>query len=136
MKDDVSRMEERLDFWLWAFLVVVAVLPVVALFPYELLPLDWRASLSIVAVAVVVNTFILVLCLGSLAGELMREWQSRVLIEGLLKKRGIRNVPTPEEFEKCFPLFRNVYIVYFLQRCLLIEFFVMLAVRLLVWVSC
>lgn len=136
MKDDVSRMEERLDFWLWAFLVVVAVLPVVALFPYELLPLDWRASLTIVAVAVVVNAFILVLCLGSLAGELMREWQSRVLIEGFLKKRGIRNVPTPKEFEKCFPLFRNVYIVYFLQRCLLIEFFVMLAVRLLVWVSC
>lgn len=136
MKDDVSRMEERLDFWLWAFLVVVAVLPVVALFPCELLPLDWRASLTIVAVAVVVNAFILVLCLGSLAGELMREWQSRVLIEGFLKRRGVRNVPTSKEFERCFPLFRNVYIVYFLQRCLLIEVCVMMLVRLLAWVSC
>lgn len=82
------------------------------------------------------NAFILVLCLGSLAGELMREWQSRVLIEGFLKKRGIRNVPTPKEFEKCFPLFRNVYIVYFLQRYLFVEVCVMLLVRLLVWVSC
>lgn len=136
MKDDVSRMEKRVDSWLWVFLVVVAVMPVSALFPYELLPLDWRASVSIVAVAVFVNTLIIVLCLGSLAGELMREWQSRVLIEGLLKKRGIRNIPTTKEFERCFPLFRNVYIVYFLQRCLLIEVCVMLALRLLVWVSC
>lgn len=136
MKDDVSRMEERLDFWLWVFLVVVAVLPVVALFPYELLPLDWRASLGIVTFAIFVNALVLMLCLGSLAGELMREWQSRVLIEGFLKKRGIRNIPTSKEFEGCFPLFRNVYIVYFLQRCLLIEVCVMLAVRLLVWVSC
>lgn len=136
MSGVVSRLEKRVDFWLWVFLVVDAVLPVSALFPYELLPLDWRDSLVIVGFAIIVNSFILVLCLGSLAGELMREWQSRVLIEGFLKKRGIRNIPTSKEFERCFPLFGNVYIVYFLQRCLLIEFFVMLALRLLVWVSC
>lgn len=136
MKDDVSRMEKRVDSWLWVFLVVDAVLPVVALFPYELLPLDWRASLGIVAFAIFVNALVLVICFASLAGELMREWQSRVLIESFLKKRGIRNIPTSKEFEGCFTLFGSVYGVYFLQRYLFVEVCVMLLVRLLVWVSC